>query len=192
MLSDGVSKQKTERLTSYGTAFGLCMPGLCHTLLCTSTHWYTQCTNSITLLISHSAPSFYPFVALHPSQCFAPRLIAKVTASTQLPPRHPGKVREHKHIHTQSPTQIVHLFLCICIFYSRTQRSLPNHSQIDKLWNKNSFVMTRLTQWGHNCVGQIISSQSEYFFLQLCSSPHKIESCFSISRRQLEPELFPF
>lgn len=39
--------------------------------------------HSITLSIIQLYP-FYPFVALHPSLCFAPRLIAKVTASTQL------------------------------------------------------------------------------------------------------------
>lgn len=107
------SNERDREIDCRWGGLGSCMPRLLYSLSCRSTgaHNYTlkytltfghtHCTHSITLLISHSSPSFYPFAALHSSQGFASRLIAKVTAGTQLLPSWQGEWT-HTQPHTQS------------------------------------------------------------------------------------------
>lgn len=92
----------------------------------------TQYTHSIKLLIGHSAPSFYPFIVLHSAHCSAPRLIPKVTASTQLLPDIQARW-ENAHINTQRstrravPTQSIFSFLWSRI-YTQTEKDFPSPS----------------------------------------------------------------
>lgn len=148
-------------------------------------------------IINHPLNSIaLPICSPEPLPVLCPKTHCHGNRQHSAPPRHPGKVSEHTlqthtaHVHTKSYTQNVCPFLWISVYYGQTKRSLPDHSWMDKQWNKNSFTKTRwhtggTTVWTRSFPHTQTNSFHKYVPLHI-----KIEVVFSISGGQLQPELF--
>lgn len=169
MLSNGVRKQtQKERSAVDGAALCCACPRLCnrprpqdlltHTtkLEHTPSFGHTECTHSITLLISRSAQSVYPLVVLS-------RLCLKTHQQSDRQraalPRHLGKVSQHTNTHvcTKSWAPNVHPFLWLSLWMGKFPQLLIKRQYVEQKF----FLSDALTHRGHSNVKPNIRSHAK-------------------------------